>query len=58
MNMAEAKRRVCSGAAAILDNDSENAWLSDDLSESDQRRMKLAFDELVAELRRRGRTEA
>jgi hypothetical protein len=54
MTKTEAKRRVCHATAVLLDNGSENAWLRDDLSDSDARRMRKAFDELVAELLRRG----
>jgi hypothetical protein len=58
MTKTEAKRRVCAGAAAILDNDSENVWLERDLDgselgEADRIRMLEAFEELCAELRRR-----
>jgi hypothetical protein len=58
MTKAEAKRRVCDGADKILDN-GENLWLSadedgSDLSDADYARMREAFGELVAELRRRG----
>lgn len=59
MTRAEAKRRVCAAFATHMDNDGENAWLTEardggELSDADQRRMKDAFDDLVAELRRRG----
>lgn len=59
MTRAEAKRRVCNAFATHMDNNSENAWLTEaadggELSAADQRRMKNAFDGLVAELRRRG----
>lgn len=56
MTKAEAKRYVCDGAWKILDNDSDNEWLSEGLSEADAHRMREAFDELCAELRRRGST--
>lgn len=59
MTRAEAKRRVCKAVAGILDNDGENAWLSQDdkgrpLSGVDEARMYEAFHDLVAQLRRRG----
>lgn len=59
MTKQEAKRRICAGAAMILDNGGSNDWLSGDygdveFSEPDQRRMQEAFEELCAELRRRG----
>ena len=59
MTKNEAMRRVCASAAALLDNDGENLWLQQApdgsaLSERDQKRMRDAFDRLVAELRRRG----
>jgi hypothetical protein len=61
---AEAKRRACAGAAMILGNGAEDGWLSayetalDDgktgaLSMRDEGLMREAFDELIAELRRR-----
>lgn len=58
MTKSEAMRRVCSGAEAILNNDSENLWLIEDderepLPETDQRRMLRASDALCSELRRR-----
>lgn len=58
MTKREAMRRVCSGAEAILNNDSENLWLIEDddrgpLPEADRRRMHEAFDALCSELRRR-----
>ena len=59
MTKREAMRRVCASAAALLDNDGENLWLQQgpdgsELSERDQKRMRDAFDRLVAELHRRG----
>ena len=61
MTRAEAMRRVCAGAAPLLDNSSENRWLQQDpaggeLSAADQKRMFQAFEKLVASLRRRGRS--
>jgi hypothetical protein len=54
---AEARRRICAGAAVLLDNGSRNAWLYEGdggaLCESDQRLMRDAFDELVSELQKR-----
>lgn len=54
MNKREAKALVCRGAAELLDNGSENAWLSEGFSDEDAERVAEAFAELVAELRRRG----
>lgn len=45
---------MCEGAAAILNNGSENAWLHEDLSSKDAARMQEAFLDLVEELSRRG----
>lgn len=63
MTKIEAKRRVCSAFAAHMDNGSENVWLraaddGSDLPEADQRRMQEAFDELVLELKQRGRVSS
>lgn len=60
MTRQEAKRIVCAAVAAIADNHGENAWLTqgphgEPLSEADESRVRAAFDELVDELRRRGR---
>lgn len=59
MTKAEARRRVAHGAAMLLDNGSENVWLSqgdgdDALPPEDAAVMEEAFDELVSELLRRG----
>lgn len=61
MNKREAMRRVCHGAAVLLDNGSENLWLTREeggsdaqLSAADRRRMQEAFDALCMELRKRG----
>lgn len=59
MDMREAKRRVCAGAAKLLGDDGENLWLEQDdrgepLGDDDLARTRAAFNELVAELRRRG----
>lgn len=59
MTKAEAKRRVCDGAAKLLDSGHDNPWLYTDgngnpLSDADAVRMAEAFEELCAELRRRG----
>ena len=61
MTRSEAKRRVCRSAAIILGPEqSENEWLGKDdqgleLPEADARRMREAFENLCAELERRGR---
>lgn len=60
MTKQEAKRLVCAAVATIADNDGENRWLTQDahgepLSAADEARMRAAFEELVEELRRRGR---
>jgi hypothetical protein len=54
MTRAEAKRRLCAGVAALLDDGHENAWLTEGLSDEDGWRMQSALDEFVMELRRRG----
>mgnify|MGYP000473445278 CR=1 FL=1 len=58
LSKAEARRRVASGTAALLNEGGENIWLStdtegDDLSEADTATMIAARDELIAYLRRR-----
>jgi len=62
VNAREAKRRVCHGAAVILDNGGANLWLEKDehgapLSEADAARMREAFEVLVAELALRGQKD-
>lgn len=54
MNQREAMRRICHGAAELLDNGSANLWLSEGLSDADAKRMQDAFAVLCAELWRRG----
>ncbi len=67
MNKQEAMRRVCHGAAKLLDNGSANEWLGQEdgelgggapLSEADEARMRKAFDKLIEELARRGTKRA
>lgn len=58
MNKQEAKRLVCACAAGELDNIGAAEWLVDGMSETDEARVQEAFDELCAELRRRGEKRA
>jgi hypothetical protein len=49
----EAKRRVCRGAARILESGSDEMWLWEGFSVADAGRMQTAFEELLNELWRR-----
>lgn len=58
LSKAEARRRVASGTASLLNEGGENIWLStgidgEELSEEDAETMTAARDELIAYLRRR-----
>ncbi len=54
MTKRDAKRRVCAGAAKLLDNGGENEWLTADLTPEDAYMMRYALLELIDELRLRG----
>lgn len=59
MTKQEAKREVCTAFAIHMDNGSTNEWLYYDkqgnpLSDADTKRLVDAFNDLVAELWRRG----
>jgi hypothetical protein len=52
VNRREAKRAVCSAAAALLEA-GDNYWLWEDLTPAAAAQMRQAFRELITELRRR-----
>lgn len=54
MNKQQAKAYVCGCAAVILENGGNEFLRPDGSGEADRRRIKEAFDDLVAELERRG----
>jgi hypothetical protein len=59
MTKEEAKRIVCASFAVHMDNGSSNEFLfydedHNEYSDEDHKRMKEAFNDLVAELWRRG----
>lgn len=55
MTKSEAKKRVCAAVESYLTNGMENHFLTEGYSEQDAARMLAAFEELMAEMRRRAK---